>query len=47
MLQGAGEVTLLPITEGSRDVKYIRVTLNDQVSGSTCRVMLADIIPYE
>lgn len=45
--QGSGEVTLLPITEGSRDVKYIRVTLNDQVSGSTCRVMLADIIPYE
>ncbi|MEQ2978743.1 DUF4998 domain-containing protein [Butyricimonas faecihominis] len=45
--QGSGEVTLLPIAEGSRDVKYIRVILNDQVSGSTCRIMLADIIPYE
>ena len=44
--RGSGEVTLLPIAEGSRDVQYIRVIVYDQVDGSATRVKLGDIVPY-
>lgn len=44
--RGSGEVTLLPIAEGFREVRYIRVTVYDQMDGSAARVKLGDIVPY-
>ena len=44
--QGSGESTLLPIAEGTRSVKFIKVTLVDGVNGSVARVKLADIVAY-
>ena len=44
-----GEATLLQIAEGSRSVRYIQVTVYDQIAegGMTTYVTLADIIPYK
>jgi len=44
--RGSGEVTLLPIAEGSREVRYIRVTVYDQIDGTVSRVKLGDIVAY-
>lgn len=44
--KGSGESTLLPIAEGEREVKYIKVTVVDGVKGNIARVKLADIVPY-
>ena len=44
--RGSGEVTLLPVAEGSREVRYIRVTVYDQMDGSAARVKLGDIVPF-
>lgn len=44
--RGSGEVTLLPIAEGSREVRYIRVTVYDQMDGSVSRIKLGDIVAY-
>lgn len=46
--RGSGEVTLLPIAEGSRLVKYIRIFLRDGVDdGSICAIKLGDILLYK
>lgn len=46
--RGTGEVTLLPIAEGSRPVRYIRFTLRDGVdNGSFWMCKLGDIILYQ
>ena len=44
--RGSGEVTLLPIVEGSREVRYIKVTVYDQMDGNVSRIKLGDIIAY-
>ena len=44
--RGSGEVALLPIAEGSRQVHYIRVIVYDQMDGSVSRVKLGDIVAY-
>lgn len=45
---GAGEATLLPIAEGSRQVRYIKFTLRDGIdAGGNCMVNLGDIILYK
>lgn len=46
--RGSGEVTLLPIAEGSRRVRYIKFSLRDRVDqGGNCMIILGDIIPYK
>lgn len=46
--RGSGEVTLLPIAEGSRKVRYIRFFLRDRADmGGNCMIKLGDILPYK
>ena len=45
--KGSGEVTLLPVAEGSREVRYIKVILHDEVNKGIFRIKLADIVVYQ
>ena len=46
--RSSGEVTLLPMNEGSRMVRYIKIALRDQMDASGfCKVNLGDIILYK
>ncbi len=45
---GSGEVTLLPIAEGKRLVRYIKFTIRDGIdSGGNCMCKLGDILLYK
>ena len=45
--KGSGEVTLLPIAEGSREIRYIKIILHDEVNKGIFRIKLADIVAYQ
>lgn len=46
--RSAAEVTLLPIAEGSRMVRYIKISLRDGVDrDGLCKINLGDILLYK
>lgn len=46
--RSSGEVTLLPMVEGTRLVRYIKISLRDQMDTSGfCKVNLGDIVLYK
>lgn len=46
--RGSGEITLLPIAEGSRLVRYIKFSVRDGIDpGGVCQVVLGDVILYK
>ena len=46
--RSSGEVTLLPMVEGTRLVRYIKISLRDQMDTSgVCKVKLGDIVIYK
>ena len=46
--RGSGEITLLPIAEGVRKVRYIKFSVRDGVDpGGICEVILGDVVLYK
>ena len=46
--QAASEITLLPVVEGLRKVRYVKVSLRDGVdTGGNCKINLGDIVLYK
>ncbi|WP_187376842.1 MULTISPECIES: DUF4998 domain-containing protein [Butyricimonas] len=45
--KGSGESVLVPVREGSRKARYVKITVNDQVSGVNSRIMLGDIMVFK
>ena len=46
--EASGEVTLMPVHEGTRQVRYIKFNLRDKAdSQGSCKVNLGDILIYK
>lgn len=46
--RSSGEITLLPMVEGTRMVRYVKITLRDQIDvNGICKVNLGDILLYK